>query len=29
VTNQGGNVPYNQMTDVQKRAYSDQLFGKG
>ena len=27
--NQGGNVPYNQMTDVQKRAYSDQLFGKG
>ena len=29
VTNQGGNVPYNQMTDVQKRAYYDQLFGQG
>ena len=26
LTNQGGNIPYNQMTDVQKRAYYDQLF---
>jgi len=23
---QGGNIPYNQMTDVQKRAYYDQVF---
>jgi len=29
VTNQGGNIPYNQMTDVQKSAYYNQLFGRG
>ena len=29
VTTQGGNIPYNQMTAVQKSAYYDQLFGKG
>ena len=23
---QTGNIPYNQMTDVQKRAYYDQVF---
>ena len=29
VTNQRGNIPYNQMTAVQKSAYYDQLFGRG
>ena len=29
VTNQGGNIPYNQMTAVQKSAYYDKLFGRG
>jgi len=29
VTNQTGNIPYNQMTDTQKRAYYDQIFGRG
>ena len=28
VTNQGGNIPYNQMTEVQKRAYYDSMFGR-
>ena len=29
VANQTGNIPYNQMTDAQKRAYYDQIFGRG
>jgi hypothetical protein len=29
LTNQGGNINYNQMNDQQKRAYYDSVFGRG